>query len=460
MGATEDVATFVVETRFEQIPREAVDAAKGAILDGLGVALAGVSEPSSKMISQYVRRAGGRPEAGVIGHGFKTSADRAALANGTLMHALDYDDVSTAMGGHPTAPVLPAVLALGQATGASGREALAAYILGVEVAIRIGQGLGARHYNRGWHATATLGTLGAAAAACKLLGLDVGGTRRALGIAASEAGGLRQNFGTMTKPFHAGNAARSGLVAALLAREGFTADENILEAPFGFCSVLGEGYDPAAMTRSLGHPFAIVSPGLEMKPYPCCRVAHRAIDAMLYLVSQHHFSQEEVVEVECATSPQSPRILIHSHPRSGLEGKFSMEYCMAIAIIDGEVGLAQFSDEKVLSPQAQELVWKVRYVYPAQDGGGSALPTFPETVTVRLRDGREISHRVEWARGDPQNPLSREELVSKYQVCARGALSPAHIERSLEMVWNLEKLGAATELAELVTTQARVESYG
>jgi 2-methylcitrate dehydratase PrpD len=360
------------------------------------------------------------------------------------------------MSGHPTVTVLPVILALGEMNHRSGRDVLEAYVVGVEVEGRIGSGIGRRHYAVGWHSTATLGTLGAAAAAAKMLRVNITETRMALGIAASEAGGLRQNFGTMTKPFHAGNAAKNGIVAAMLAQKGFTADESILETPFGFCSVLGgEGeYNLARMTESLGNPFAIVDPGLDMKPYPCCRVTHRCIDAILDIIEEHHPTAEEVAEVECRTSPFSPQILIHHRPKTALEGKFSMEYCLARALLDGEIRLAQFSEEKVLDAKAQELLQRVKYVHPESVEG----QRMPEVVTVKLRDGRQYSHEVLIAKGAPGNPLTKEELTVKYRDCASLVLSHEDTERSLAMVSRLEEVEDIAELADLVTARSKVHA--
>ena len=230
MGITEQLAAFVVDTAFTDVPSQAYARAKEAILDGLGCALVGSPTTVGQMITRYVRQRSEATHAAVIGSGFKSSAPLAALANGTMAHALDYDDVNWHMNGHPTVPLLPAVLALGQEVRASGEEVLLAYALGFEVECKLGLGVNPRHYDLGWHATSTLGTLGASVACAKLLRLDVTHTRMALGIAASTAAGLRQNFGTMTKPLHPGQAAMNGVTAAQLAQLGWTADANILEA--------------------------------------------------------------------------------------------------------------------------------------------------------------------------------------------------------------------------------------
>jgi 2-methylcitrate dehydratase PrpD len=449
VGATEQIARFTVDARFSDLPPEAVKSAKEAILDGIGVTIAGSTESAGEIVTQYVRDQGGAAQAGVVGGGFRTSAPQAALANGVLAHALDFDDVIGLMSGHPTVPVLPAVLALAEAHGRSGADAILAYVVGVEVESRIGSAIGMHHYAVGWHPTATLGTLGSAAASAWLLGLGVAETRMALGIAASEASGLRQNFGSMTKPFHAGHAASCGVVAAQLAARGFTADDSILESRYGFFPVLGgEGqYDLEQVTRNLGAPFAVADPGLEMKPYPCCRFIHRCLDAVLQIVDEHHPDPADVTEVECRTSSFVPQIVIHHRPRTPLEGKFSMEYCMARALMDGEMRIAQFADDKVMEPAAQELLQRVKYVHPESVPGERA----PERVTVRLRDGREMFRDVLVPRGAPQNPMSLDELVAKFRDCAGVALSADAVDRALDMILNLGSVDNVTDLADILT---------
>ena len=239
--ATAGVAEFLVKSRWEDCPPEAVEAARRAILDCLGVMLAGSVEPPARIIQRIAEMEGGTPLATVVGTGRRTGATWAALANGTAAHALDYDDTNFAMMGHPSAPVLSAALAVGELALADGRSLVHAFLLGFEVETTLAEVVNPPHYYRGWHATCTLGTLGAAAAAAHLLGLDAAQTRVALAVAASQASGLKENFGTMTKPFHAGHAARSGVLAALMAREGWTASEQALEGPQGFFAVLGAG---------------------------------------------------------------------------------------------------------------------------------------------------------------------------------------------------------------------------
>lgn len=444
MGATKKLAQFAVDASYDSLPEEVVTAAKRAVLDTLAATVAGRSEKAAAIIIAHVRELGAAGEAGVVASGFQTAASEAALANGTLAHALDYDDVSISMLGHPSAPLLPAVLAVAEKTGAPGKDVIAAFVVGLEVECKVGSAIGAGHYARGWHPTATLGTLGAAAACAKLLHSDVAATRTALGIAASLAGGSRQNFGTMSKPLHAGIAARNGVMAASLAAKGFTADASIIEAQLGFLHLFGVGeVDAEKAVASLGQPFDIISPGISVKLYPCCYATHRAVDAALQLQKETEIDPRRITRVEVRVSRGTAIPLIHRRPQTGLEGKFSMEYCLAAALLDGRINLASFSDEAVQRPQAQELLRRVEMV----EGEQGKPIVGPATVTVLLDDGSQHSRHVETPRGEPKAPLSWEELVAKYNDCAAGILSDAAIARSAAIIAELE---AATDLGELM----------
>lgn len=454
---TEEIAKFSAEISYEQLPTAAIDASKMAILDCLGVTLAGCQEISSKIISQYVRGVG-KPEAGVIGGGFKTSVDQAAWVNGTKAHALDYDDYfvpNHLVPYHPTVAILPAVLAIGEKYHLSGKDVLLAYVTGFEVEARIAMACVKQQYDLGWHATSTLGSMGAAVAIVKMLKLDEEKTRMALGIASSLSGGLRKNFGTMTKSLHAGNAARNGVVAAILAQSGFTADRSILDSPLSFCEALGGEvrYEAAKMNQGARTEFYIVSPGIALKPYPSCAYSHWAIDAALDLKREAVIAPSNIVEVECRTSSGLPHVLIHSHPATALESKFSLEFCVAIALIDGEVCLKQFSGEKVKDSAVQELMKKIKYVHPPEMGSG--LVDLKGEVVVRLQNGELYSRKVDVARGDPRNPLNKEELNSKYRDCVRLSLSPEDINKSLDLISHLESVNDIAELMDILTLKSK-----
>src|SRR5262252_9366896 len=360
MRATSHLAEFVTKSRWEDCPAEAVEAARRAILDCLGVMLAGSVEPAARLVTDVARAEGGSPLATVVGTPLRTGAVWAALANGTAAHALDFDDTNFAMMGHPTAPVLAAALAAGELALADGRALVHAFLLGFEVETTMAAVMNPPHYEKGFHATGTLGTMGAAAAASRLLGLDAEQARAALSLAASQAAGLKENFGTMTKPFHAGHAARSGVLAALLAREGWTASERALEGPQGFFSVLSAGPVRPEVVDTLGAPWKILSSGIAVKPYPSCACTHSIIDGALELGRTHRIRPGDVAEVTVGVNAIVPRILIHSNPRSGLEAKFSAEFSAAAALCDGRVGISTFTDDKTREPAIRALMQKIR----------------------------------------------------------------------------------------------------
>ena len=450
---TERIVNFIEQISYEQLPAAAVEASKCSILDCLGVAVAGSQEDAGRIISQYTEDTA-KPEAGVIGGGFKTSIDQAAWVNGTKAHALDYDDYfipDNSTPYHPTVAILPAVLAVGEKLHVSGKEVLLAYITGFEVEARIAMACAEQQYDLGWHTTSTLGSLGAAAAIAKMLKLDEEKIRMALGIASSLAGGLRKNFGTMTKPLHAGNAARNGVMAAILAQRGFTADRNILDSPLSFGEVLGGESAPERdrKDQEVQVEFHIVSPGISLKPYPSCAYSHWAIDAALELRREAMISPDNIAEVECRTSSGLPHILIHSQPKTALEGKFSLEFCTAIALIDGRVSLKQFTDEKVNDSVVQELMKKIKYVHPPEMGSG--LINLGGELVVKLKNSAIYSQKIDVAKGSPQNPLSQDELISKYRDCVRPSLSEEATNKSLELLLNPELIKDIAELTDIFT---------
>ena len=438
MEATERIAHFVAETRLETLSAEVVTAAKRAVLDTLGVTLAGAAEEGSRLLLDSLSATADAGPAHIFGTDLRASASQAALANGALGHALDFDDVNVNMRGHPSVPVLPAVLAVAEAAeaaeaaGSDGGAVLSAFVVGFEVECKLGRALGASSYARGWHATSVAGALGAAAACANLLRLDAARTRNALGIASSMACGTRQNFGTMTKPLHAGLAARAGVEAADLAARGFTAAPDILEAPMGFGVLFSPGDDwRPERIGDPGKPWDILSPGINVKQYPCCYMTHQALDATLAATERRPLDAAEVESIEVRVSPGSTSALIHHRPTSGLEGKFSMEYCVAAAVLDGAVRLRTFDEDQVQRPEAQQLLRRVSIVHPPE----AKAWTSPSTrVTVRLRDSSALRAEVTRERGSPGDPLSWDELVDKYRDCARRVLPEQQVDRSLELI--------------------------
>ncbi len=443
---TQRLAQFVASTPSETIGAAAREQAKRALLDTLGVMLAGSREPASRIVVERVREQGGVGEATVVGAGFRAPVSQAALANGTAAHALDYDDVTANMRGHPSAPLVPALLALGEKLGLSGREVLDAYVLGFEVECKLGRAVGGPHYALGWHATSTLGTIGAAAACARLLGLDAGRTRNALGIGASLASGLQQNFGTMTKPLHAGWAAHNGVVAAQLATLGFEADAEAIEGPSGFLRAMSGGAesDLQAAVHGLGEPWEVVEPGIGVKLYPCCYATHRAIDAALQVRRHSGFDAAAIERVELHLSQGTLLPLIGRAPATGLEAKFSMEYCVASALAYGAPGLSAFTDEAAVRADVQALARRVPAI---EDGPAMAYPIEGwARIVVRQTNGLAFEADMDTPRGDPQNPLTWDELAGKFRDCAGKVLSPDHVEGAIGLVRRADELADIGEL--------------
>src|SRR5205809_5256909 len=437
MRATSAIAEFIAKSRWEDCPTEAVDSARRAILDCLGVMLAGSVEPAARILTDIARSEGGAPLATVVGTPLRTGAVWAALANGTAAHALDFDDTNFAMLGHPSAPVLSAALAAGELAMADGRALVHAFLLGFEVETTMAAVMHPPHYEKGFHATGTLGTLGAAAAAAHLLGLDVAQTRAALAVAASQASGLKENFGTMTKPFHAGHAARSGVLSALLARDGFTASEQAIEGPQGYFAVLSAGKRDEQVLESLGAPWKILETGVAVKPFPSCACTHSIIDSALELQRTHRIRPEQVAEVTVGVHAAVPRILIHGNPRSGLEAKFSGEFSAAAALCEGRVGIQTFRDDKTDDPAIRELMTRVRLVVDPDIPGDLERHMWTR-VTVRLRDGREVAIAPRPVPGHPGLPLSMDQLREKFMDCARIVLPEDRADSVRQMVEQLD----------------------
>ncbi len=454
MGPTERIARFIVETDYDDIPSEVVEKGKRTALDCLGAALAGIVEPVSQAITAYVTKIGGPAQASLFGAGGKISVADAALANGTIAHALDYDDCGVKIG-HPSVLVLPAVFSLGEYLRASGKDILAAYILGLEIEGKLAlhadfKLMQARLNHQTWY-----GSIGAAAGCAKLLRLDLAQTRMALGIAANFACGLSANHGSMASAMSAGNACRNGLVAALMAQAGITANPNIIEAKNGFYDTLvGPGqHEAERMANGLGKPFYIEAPGIGLKKYPSCYHTHRALDGVFQLLDAHRLSDKDIAEVDVGTSERAMRVLAFTEPATPYQAKYSMPYCIAAALVDQRVNLESFTSEKFQDGTITETRKKIRLSFPDVPIWPGLADVGPDTefvgnpVTIRMTDGRSYSARVDIPRGDPALPLTDDELLSKYRDCARKYLRPDDIEHSVGLVLGLERVADIGEVA-------------
>ncbi len=438
---TSRLADFIENTKISRVPSSVVQGAKLLVTDFLGVGAAGSAEEPAKILRSLIRGELAGGACTVIGSDLQCHPTWASLANGISGHLLDYDDVSQPMYGHPTVAVLPACLALGEYLGAKGVTVLESYIVGLEVAVKLAYGMNPAHYEQGWHATCTLGTMGAAAGAARLLQLKGERLRSALALAASQAGGLQQNFGTMTKPFHPGRAAENGVLAGVLAQHGWTGDQNILDGARGFFQMFcGDGnYEAERSVARLGRPFDIEEPGIILKKYPSCAFSHPVIDAALDVAQAPHYDPEAVDRVEGHIHPLADQILIHTHPRTGLEAKFSMEACIALALVDGQINRRSFADYKITSRPIKDMMNRVgREVKTGEKAGPAEFG--PATVKVFLKNGELLQARVEKAKGNPENPLSPEEIQEKYRDCCSGIIPEESIEESVALVDDLERL--------------------
>ena len=320
MDVTAKIAQFVVNAKYQSMPPKALETAKVAVRDCIGVALAGSREEDARICAEIARQEQAREETTVIGQGFKTSALNAALANGTAAHAMDFDHSFTLMG-QPTAPIIPAIFSLGDALGASGRQMIEAYVVGYEVTAKLVQSLRDSAHD-GWHAPSTLGSFGASAACAKLLGLNSSQVEMALGMSASMASGIAANFGTMTKPLHVGLGARNGVLAAKLAAGGYTANAKAIESGFGFYQVLHQGTPiDEQPIEELGQSYGLLSDGIRIKPYPCGGLTHQVIDSVLEFRAKHGLTAEMIDSVDVDVVKQ---VLVHERHvalrRRGLHG--------------------------------------------------------------------------------------------------------------------------------------------
>lgn len=449
MGLTGEIADCVVNSSYSQLPAEAIEAVKTCVLDTIGVALAGCREPAGKIISERVKDSAGSRQASLIGYDFRVPAAPAALVNGVIAHALDFDDNIWAYIGHPSAVILPAILALGEKAGAPGKTLILAYAVGLEVGCKIGSQVTPALSEAGWHTTSTVGVFGAAAAAARLLGLGRKETICALSLAASESSGVKANFGTMTKSFHAGKAASDGVIAAELGRAGFTASDSGLEHHYGFLKVFGNRSAPQSIREGWGRPFSVLAPGVVFKKYPSCTGTHPIIDAILALAEEYDINPRDVESISCGTTPEVPREVFYEIPRTGLEGKFSMHFCASLALAERQVGLDHFSDAYLNKPVIRELMARCRtYVAPGlTKKTGIFSPA--GMVEIKMKDGRSYGRRVDLARGNPGNPLSPEELTRKFKNCAQRRLSPKKAGSLLDKIVHLEELRDVSELMAL-----------
>ncbi|HTH99118.1 MAG TPA: MmgE/PrpD family protein [Stellaceae bacterium] len=423
---TAHVAEFVATNHQKTLPADVIELGRKSILDGLGLAIAGAASESGHIVTEYLQDLGGNHAVcSVLGTRLKAPARHAAFANGIAIHAHDFDDTQLAMATnrvygllmHPTAPVLAAVLAVAERDGLSGAALTAGYHVGIEVCCKVAEAANPRHYEDGFHTTGTCGTFGAAAGVANMMHLDPQRTASVLGLAASQSAGLRENFGTMTKPFHPGRSAESAVLATDLVGRGFSAARNILEAKRGFYHAACGGYDDHAIRGKLGAPWVFANPGISIKPHPSGSLTHPAMSAMIGLLEKHDIKPEQILQIRVGTNRYMPTTLLHHDPKNELQAKFSMQFSMAILALHRRAGLLEYTDDVVCSPEVRDMMAKVDfYVSPEADAAGFHKMT--SLVDIVLMDGSVVKAKADFGKGSPTNPMSWEEVAEKFMDCA------------------------------------------
>ena len=447
MEVAREMARFIVRTDLSEVPAEVIEKGKKCILDALGCGLYGQEFEATKIVIQLAREWGGRAEASILGARAKVPSAMAALANGVAVHVADFDDSSVHFRGHPTSVTLPPALALCESKLKSGRDLLLAYIVGVEVGGKLGKLMGWSHYEAGWHGTGTIGTIASAAASAKALGLNEEKTAHALAIAASGASGIRENFGTMVKSFHAGQASSAGVSAALLAERGYEGSLTAFEGKSGFRRVYSGENDINRWVNELNEPHTLL--GVMFKRYPSCAGTHPTLDALEGLRKEHSFSWEDVEEVKCLVPPVTLSVLIYPRPSNGLEAKFSLPYCASTFLVHGKLDLSHFEKEALKDQRVRKLMEKVEMV--SDESLGELIKTSdllaPTEVHLKLKN-QTFTKRMLEAKGGSSFPFQIEEVKAKFRTCAGRILSSEKVEKAIDLVSSLESLQQVNTLTE------------
>jgi 2-methylcitrate dehydratase PrpD len=456
MTLAHEIAQRIHALRFEELSPIALEWTSHAFIDTIACSLAGMAEEAPHILMSVPGVAEAPGPSLLWACDRKTSVLDAALVNGTASHALDYDDVSGVMGGHPSAMLIPAMIALGESTGSSGRDLALAYVVGYEAECRIARGVHFHHYDKGWHPTATLGIFGTVAAAARLLALPVEQTAVALALAASFAAGLKANFGTMTKPLHVGHASRNGLFAAFMAQRGFTANAEVFEHKQGFLDVFnGPGtYDAARILANWYSPLECEGPGAPgLKPYPCCGSTHASVNRTIRLAKTHDLHAGDVETIEVLPHLRRLPHTDNPDPGSPLAAKFSIQYCVARALTDRAIRLDHFENGAENDPAVRALLPRIT-ARPHPDMPEDGVHQWGAEIVVHTKDGRRLASRVDdYERCGPGGQMmSREELWTKFSDCAERTLPKASIAPLFE---KLSSIAALTNAAEVTTLMQR-----
>lgn len=455
VGFTKALSRWIAGLRYEDVPQAAIPWVKAAVLDYFAVALAGCRAEGLKILRRHVWSQYAKGNTTIIGEADHLSAEGAALYNGTMAHWEEYDDATFGMAGHPSVVVMPALFAATENHGGSGKDFIAAYLAGFETCAKVGRLINPQSIVLGYHPTAIIGTLGAAAAAANLLRFDARATENALGIAASHSSGLRPQLGFMVKPLHAGLAARGGLAAALLTRDGFGSAENVIEGKHGFAHAFSGGRpnDFEALAAKIGQPMEILDPGIAFKIFPSNFHTQAGVVAVLQMVKEDGLEANDVERVRCLGNHMIQHSLWNDNPQSGLEGKLSLHYCIAAAIVDGQLEVEQFRDERVHDPRVRELIRRVT-IEPHPDMAKLDFTKGKDflgmEVVVTLKDGRTLSRHIKSGFSVPglEGSELHPALIDKFTRNAKRVLSDAAIAQCLARVRRLESLNTVGELLE------------
>ncbi len=439
MQVTRTLAKFLVSHKAADLPQAVSHEGARALLNWVGCAVGAAKHETVKRALAALHDFSGPRVATILGRRERVDIFQAALLNGATSHTFDFDDTHIKTVIHPSAPVLPAILALAEHQKIGGRDFLHAFILGVEAECRIGNSMMPDHYNAGWHITATAGVFGAAAAAGRLLKLNEQQMVWALGTAATHACGIRETFGTMAKPLHPGIAARNGLMSALLAKQNVTSAEQGIEGRRGFAAVLSTKFDPLAITAGLGKSWEIMAN--SYKPYACGVVIHPAIDGCIQLRNEHGLKLDEIARIDLKVHPLVLELCARREPKTGLEGKFSIFHSCAAAILLGEGGETAYSDAIVRNPKVIRLRDQVSAVVQA------SVAEDQVHITMTLKDGRVLEKIIEHCAGSVDNPMSDAALEAKFRTQCKGILPAAQTEKLIGLCWNVGKLKSAAEIA-------------
>lgn len=450
---TRGVAQFIADADADRIGPATVVAAKRSFVDALGVAIAGSRQPGPTLLSEYIAELAAQPSATVLARGYKSSASLAAWVNGTAADVLGWADFSVVQMNHPSAAVAPTVLALGESVGSTGRDVLLAFIVGVEVSNKLAQGVKPGLHTRGWHALGVCNTFGASAAAARLLGFDAHHTANALGIAGAEASGVKASMVTMTKSYVCGAAARNGIESALLTERGFTGPTDVLEGRGGFLQTFGCGSDGARILEGLGDPFEFDAPGLTLKLFPSCTHTHTGIAAALGVKSKYGVEPGQVESVTCSVPPVVYDFLAWPSPKDAKEAKFSMQFCVATALLHPTVELSHFTDAAVSDAETLALMKRTSMVVSPEYAALGYNPASAPSgciMTVVLKDGTEIVERVDRGPWEPPNVPTLERLREKFLGAAGPVIGDARANAAFDAAWAIDSASDLEGLMHLV----------